>query len=92
VTAHSLELPAEAFAGFLVVRSVQQSIDESGDYVRAECQSRRAIAVALTLTSGVLQESRVGEDIRRRPELTEELLGRKQTVASFLVKVAGGTC
>jgi hypothetical protein len=92
VTANSLELPAETFAGFLVVGPAQQSVDESGDYVCAERQSRRAIAVALTLASGVLQESRVREDIRRRPELTEELLGREQTVASFLVKVAGGSC
>jgi hypothetical protein len=92
VTPNGLELPAEAFAGFLVVRTVQQPIDEAGDHVRAQRQSRRAIAVTLTLPSGVLQESRVGEDIRRRPELTEELLGREQTIASFLVKVAGGTC
>jgi hypothetical protein len=92
VPVDGLELPAEAFMGFLVVRPVQQAVDESGDHVRTQRKPRRAITVALALASGILQESRVGEDIRRRPELTEELLGREQTVASFPVKVAGGTC
>jgi hypothetical protein len=64
VAANGLELPLEAFAGFLVVGTAQQSVDESRDHVRTQREPGRTVTVALALTSGVLQESRVGEDIR----------------------------
>jgi hypothetical protein len=46
--------------------------------VSAQRQTRGPIAIAVALASGMLQKGRVREDIRRRPELAEELLGRKQ--------------
>lgn len=80
VTAHGVELPDERFARLLVVRQDEQTVHQSSHDVGAQGKPGRAIAVALALTPGILQECRVREDIRRRPELAEELLGREQTV------------
>jgi hypothetical protein len=62
------------------VRQDEQAVHQPSHDVGAQGKPSRTIAVALALTPGVLQECRVGEDIRRRPELAEELLGREQTV------------
>ena len=57
-------LPAEPLDGFGVILKHEQLIYKPRDYVRAKRESRRSLAVLLTLEPGPFEERFVGENLR----------------------------
>ena len=64
VPPHRFKLPAEAFELLGVVLQREQLVDQPRDDVRAERQTRRALALLLPLEPGTLEERLVSESIR----------------------------
>jgi uncharacterized protein (UPF0218 family) len=71
-------LPGEAFLRFHTLDSREQPIDQAGDDVSTQRKACRVVPAVLTLDSRTLEKRRVRQDIRRRAELVEQLLGRVQ--------------
>jgi hypothetical protein len=82
VSPHCLELPTKALGSFGVVGERQQLIDQTGDDIGAERKTRAPIVRLLALEPGTLEKRFVRQDVRRRPNLTEQPLRRIQG-ASF---------
>ena len=80
VPADRRDLPGEPFLRLHTLESGQQPVDQTRDDVSAQREPRRMLTIVLALDPGPLQERSVRQDIRRRPELVEELLGREQSV------------
>jgi hypothetical protein len=78
VPANCRNLPGEPLAGFDPLDTGQQPVYQACHHVRAEGEPGRALAAVLAFDPGPLQEGSMRQDIRRRPELFEELLGREQ--------------
>jgi hypothetical protein len=78
VTTDGGDLPGEPFLRLHTLEAGQQAVHQPGHDVRAQGESRRMLAVVLALDPGPLQKRSMRQDIRRRPELLEELLGREQ--------------
>jgi hypothetical protein len=76
---HGVQLPQKPVLspGGLVLP--EQPIDQAGNEVRAQRQASREVTLALMLRPRPLQKRGVRQDIRRRPDLTEELLRREQS-------------
>jgi hypothetical protein len=77
-----LELPTEAISGLVVFLESQQLIDETRHDIRAERQTRGRVVRLLALEAGTLEKRFVRQNVRRRPNLTEQPLRRIQS-ASF---------
>jgi hypothetical protein len=80
VTANRRNLPGESLLRLHTLEAGQQAVHHPRDDVRAEGEPSRMVAAVLALDPGPLQEGSVRKDIRGRPELVEELLGREQGV------------
>ena len=78
VTPDRRELPGEAFLRFHTLESGEQPIHQAGDDVSTQREACRVVPAVLTLDSRTLEKRRVRQDIRRRAELVEQLLGRVQ--------------
>ena len=80
VPANRRDLPGESLLRLHALEAGQQPVYQPRDDVRAQGQTRRMLAIVLALDPRSLQKGSVRQDIRRRPELVEELLGREQRV------------
>ena len=78
------ELPGKAFLRFHALDSGEQPIHQAGDDVGTQREARREVPAVLTLDSRTLEKRRVRQDIRRRAELVEQLLGRVQVAVPEL--------
>ena len=78
VTPDRSELPGEAFLRFHTLDSREKPIDQAGDDVSTQRKACRVVPAVLTLDSRTLEKRRVRQDIRRRADLVEQLLGRVQ--------------
>ena len=84
VTPDRGELPGEAFLRFNALDSGEQAIDQASDDVGTQREACRVVPAVLTLDSRTLEKRRVRQDIRRRAELVEQLLGRIQDAVPVL--------
>jgi len=90
VSADGFQLPQEALLRLRTGGLLQQTIDQAGHHVRPKGQPGRQIPSMLPLRSSALEELGMHEDVCRRAELAEQLLGREQNQILPLQRVLGG--